>query len=156
MATINKNLWIEDNSRRLRNYFENIRTGKMKETNWNDFQLVMKETPIDGIIPTKYKGKDIFEMREEMIQRVKDEFDSKLKQYLIDNLKLLGHEFKNDEEFLDFAKQRLTRVSLKGSKEFHVYLDFKDDHDMGTLVGNYSCGFNADFDGHKLTYTIGK
>jgi hypothetical protein len=84
-------------------------------------------------------------------------FEEHLKFYLIKNLKNLGYDFNSEEQFLDFCKNRIQRISfLEEPNEYQFYLDYKNEINKGTFIGSYSDEKIIKQEGSTITATIGK
>lgn len=85
-------------------------------------------------------------------ERVKSEWESHLKQYVITQLKKLGYDFSNDHELEYFLLKRVTRVQVSDN-EYHLYLDYRNAMHTGTLFGIYSDEVKLEYD--LRTFKIG-
>ena len=90
-------------------------------------------------------------------QKAINDFSEHLKNYLIANLKELGHEFKNDIEFIEFCKKRITRNQTNeyNKNEHLLFLDYKSKDEPGYLVGIYSDEINFNQNNGTFTITFG-
>lgn len=66
---------------------------------------------------------------------VQRKFDISLKEYLINNLEHFGFHFENDEAFMEFAKERIQRITFEDRTEVEYYLDFVDEDNRGKFIG---------------------
>lgn len=92
----------------------------------------------------------------EAVERARKEFDEHLKTYVLNNLKRLGFEFKNNSELEKFTAERISKVTFEESPNYHeLYVDYVDLDNMGQYIGSYDTTTQVTFEGDKLVTTIG-
>ena len=83
-------------------------------------------------------------------------FNERIKEYLTENLKLIGICFNTDAEFLEFISTRLTRIKFEDNPNYYeFYLDFVNEENRGRLVGSYSDKTKIVHNGNTITATFG-
>jgi hypothetical protein len=80
------------------------------------------------------------------------DFNKRLKEYLIKNLKEFGFNFQNDDDFLIFVSDRLTRINM-GANEYEFYIDFGSENEK--MVGYYNDKISYSYQGSKVTVSFG-
>ena len=93
-------------------------------------------------------GNQIRLIQDEYIHRLTKKFNDYLRDYLIENLKSLGHEFDNESDFINFCKENITQRSIGDI----IYLYLPD----LTLIGKYSksVSFDHNVDNITSSFTI--
>ncbi len=93
---------------------------------------------------------------DELQRKMRTDFSLKLEEYLVENLKKRGYEFKNQNEFFEFCKERIRRVEFREEEEVHYYLDFISEEDSGELIGlTHENRVRFTHENRKITGTIG-
>lgn len=95
------------------------------------------------------------EVMENFRQKVSNDFEEKLKSYLIENLGLLGFKFNSDASFMEFLLNRVSRIEPSENK-FYFFLDYKDEKNTGKLIGSYSSELIVNTEGGNVTVTLGE
>ena len=86
----------------------------------------------------------------DLTRQLAEKFDNQIKDYLIKNLAELDYIFNSEHEFLDFCKNRITRISQAKKPYYHeFYLDNK------IFVGSYSEETKYNQNGNTINVTIG-
>lgn len=95
---------------------------------------------------------------QEIISKVKRDFEYKIKLTLKERLSELGYFFEDDYEFNKFCQKRITRVrNCEYSTDEEIYLDFKNKENIGTLLVKYSTEISYDWkENNVLNVTIGR
>jgi|GEM_PF-3966457 len=92
-----------------------------------------------------------------LTKQLSQKFEEHLKSYLIQNLREHGFYFCCDDEFIEFFKSRVYRISFADRQnEYFFYVDFVDDSNKGLYIGNYSTEVTIEHEANKITATIGK
>lgn len=94
----------------------------------------------------------------EIVRKAVKKQNSKLKEYLINNLSQLGYSFSSDDEFHFFLSQRVHRITFEDQPNYYeFYIDFVDYDNKGSLFGIYSdkIQIQSSEDGFTVTATIG-
>lgn len=92
-----------------------------------------------------------YDSMQEFNKRVLNDWERQLKDYLIKNLKVVGFEFKDEAEFLEFCKNRLHRITTADKPTyFEFYVDKK------IFVGAYDETVNIKYKENLVTAVIGK
>lgn len=79
-----------------------------------------------------------------------------LSEYIRMNLEYLGFFFEDENEFLDFAKNRITRISFSEDMyHFEYYLDYVSETNRGILIGISNGKVKWTYEPNKITVTIG-
>lgn len=96
----------------------------------------------------------IQQQMQDHLNKLRKDFDNHLKAYLIRNLQHIGYTFANDNEFIEFVKNRVYRISTESRPNYYeLRLDFVDKDNMGTYIGCYSDEINF-FEEKSGTYKI--
>lgn len=85
------------------------------------------------------------------------EFDEKLMSYLVHNLNSLGYTFVDHEDFIEFCKKRITKVSaLNSPDDYEFFLDYGTKYQK--LIGrcNTETHYKGSENNSMITVTIGK
>ena len=81
-------------------------------------------------------------------------FNDRLSSYIIENLKELGFEFKDDSDLLDFVSKRVVRVnSLENPNEWRLYVDYETKDQK--LFGIYNDSVSFSYEDSKIIVTFG-
>lgn len=100
---------------------------------------------------------DVMDMQSKIIDELIKNTDNAVKKYLIDNLKQFGYHFNHDEAFINFCKERITRIAFEEKPYYYeFYLDFIGSNDKGICIGSYSDKIEIINEGNKITAVIGK
>src|SRR5690606_423610 len=99
----------------------------------------------------------IAQIKTELLSKLMREWEEALKAYLRKNLSEIGHKFVSDDEFMEFAKERITKVaSVYHPGEYILFLDFVNLDNPGIEIGSYDTSFSIKNSGYSFTATIGK
>ena len=71
------------------------------------------------------------------VEKLVEKQQQLINEYLKTNLKRLGHEFKTDEEYYKFLKERVHRIAYIDQK-YDLFLDYESEENKGTYIGGYS------------------
>lgn len=94
--------------------------------------------------------------QEQIIEQLHQDQMEALEKNIKENLAKLGHTFTTREEFLQFMKERITRVQpFPATEPFEIYLDFDVKTKTGTLIARYSTQLNVEHRKNKVTFTLG-
>lgn len=91
-------------------------------------------------------------------EQLLSKFDTQLEAYLRKNLAEFGYTFETQEAFFQFVKRNIHRVEFQALEEVHYYINYKDEKNMGTLVGlTHENRVRIDYSEmpNKITATIG-
>ena len=80
----------------------------------------------------------LIEVQSEFLLQATRERNAKIEEYLKNNLKSIGFEFGNQNDFYEFLKERVHRIHLEDTSENELRLDYVDSENTGTLIGVYS------------------
>lgn len=82
-------------------------------------------------------------------------FSEKLEQYIKDNLKQFGYTFVSQDNFYDFCKKRVVRISdTDNPHNYELWLDYHDSK-RKLLIGIYNDVATHKHEDNKITITIG-
>lgn len=107
----------------------------------------------------KYPFSDIIKTQEEILcKKLFIERDKALEKLVCERLCKLGYEFRNDELFHLFVKNRITKVGFEEDRDTeYLYLDFVSELEKGILLVTFSNKIEYDYDifSGKITMSIG-
>ena len=90
------------------------------------------------------------------VEKVANSYNSILESYFRNNLKKLGYEFSTDNEFYEFCKKRIHKITTTEKPNYHeLYIDFVDLSNPGKFVGCYSDEIKTLENNGTITVTIG-
>jgi hypothetical protein len=105
--------------------------------------------PVQHQLETEYYVQQIGNI----ISRVRNEFYDKLKTDIIKKLNQLNYYFNNDDDFLEFVKNRITRIE-SAKNLYYFYLDYNNIDHTGTILTSYKESVEIEFKDEKFTGTI--
>ncbi len=95
-------------------------------------------------------------VKHEFIRKAQSDFNEKLGEYLLGNLKQLGFEFENNKDLGNFCKNRIHRISFGQDFNNHeFYLDYIDEENRGTFIGSCNDKLNIRYEENKIIVTFG-
>ena len=84
-------------------------------------------------------------------------FEDHLKTYLIQNLSKHGVHFNSDDEFIDFFKRNVYRIThVDRPNDYQFYANNINGNKKGIFIGAYSTEVTIEHEANKITATIGK
>ena len=90
------------------------------------------------------------------IEEVSKKHSDILSQYIRKNLEDFGFFFESQNDFLDFAKNRITRISFSENMyHFEYYLDYTSETDKGILIGISNGNVKWTYEPNRITVTVG-
>lgn len=107
----------------------------------------------------RYSGKSenlVDYILQKNIEEISKKHSDHLTQYIRRNLEDFGIFFETENEFLNFAKDRITRISFSDSMyHFEYYLDYTSETDKGILIGISNGKIEWKYEPNRITVTIG-
>lgn len=108
-----------------------------------NIKMIMDEFKIPGFIT---------DMHKQINEKFVNDFNERLKEYLISKLYKIGINVKNDEEFIELIKTRITRIAFDDKPDYYeFYLDFVDHKNRGIKIGAYSTKIEMITEGNRVT-----
>lgn len=109
----------------------------------------------------RYPGKNeslVDHILQKNIEEISKKHSATLSQYIRSNLQDFGFFFESENEFLDFVRDRITRISFSENVyHFEYYLDYVSEANRGVLIGvsNGKVKWSWSYEPYKVTLTIG-
>lgn len=92
----------------------------------------------------------------EHLSKVSQEFNKELKAYVRGNLAKIGYEFDSEDVFMEFVKNRVSKVSLaQRPHEYLLYVDFTSLEEPGIQIGSVNTRVSFKDDRNYFEIKIG-
>jgi hypothetical protein len=118
-------------------------------------KVELNRLEVDGIelFESDSLERSIREIREKIEDELVKEFDDKLKDVVIAELRELGHVFYRDSDLFRFIKNRVTRAR-GGRNYWELRLDYNGPDDPGELLCSYNCQVTYETEGRTIHAVI--